>query len=222
MSMPLILCIVLGVLVLIAGAAVVVVVTNGDDTAPIADSDDGTDEQPGESASPEEFLVQGTGPVVVEVYLDFRCEHCARFHENNHDRLVTETAAGTITVHYRPIAILDGQSMGDYSVRAVNAAACAGEQGAYVDYAAILLTSTPPMGSPGPDDAELIAAGEPLGLGDEFASCVTTGKYLDWVADSSQQALDSGLAGVPHVTIDGQIVMAPIELFSQELDKALQ
>lgn len=218
MSMPLILGIVLGVLVLIAGGLVVVVVTNGDDTAPITDSD----EKSGESASPEEYLVQGTGPVDVEVYLDFRCDHCARFHENNHDRLVTEAAAGTITVHYRPVAILDSQSMGDYSVRSANAAACAGEQGSYVDYAAILLTMTPPLGSPGPDDAELIAVGEQLGLGDGFATCVSNGGYVNWVVDTSQQALDSGLAGVPHVTIDGEVVNAPIDMFGMELDAALR
>ena len=225
--MPLVLCIVLGVLVLIVGAAVVVVLSNGDESAPIADSDSDSssdsDAGRGDSDAPDDHLVQGTGPVVVEVYLDFMCDHCSDFHTASHDRIVTEAAAGTITVHYRPIALLDSWSAGsDYSTRAANAAACAAVEGAFNEYATILLTTVPTMGSTGLDDSELSGVGSQLGLSSEFESCVTSGKYKGWVADTTQKAMDSGVAGVPHVTIDGELLASPTLEFGPKLDAALK
>ncbi|GAA4897146.1 thioredoxin-like protein [Stackebrandtia albiflava] len=186
--------------------------TSGDDT-PTGTSD---------VTAVEQGLTEGTGDVEVVVYLDFMCTHCADFHEAHAQRLTEEAGRNSIIVIYRPVALLDSWSAGgDYSTRAAAASACAAEEDGFTEYAAALLADVPAEGTAGLDDAALAALGEQTGLGSGFTDCVMAGTYRVWAQDVTASATEAGVAGIPHVTIDGVVVDMAVQEFGTALDAAL-
>ncbi len=202
----------LSVVVLGAGIFVVVFFANGgDDDSVTAD---------GDPAIVERGLVYGDGPVQVDVYLDYSCGHCRDFDAANNARLATEAAAGTITIVFHPMGMLDSYSSDNYSTRAAAASACAAAEGGFVEYSTMLLTTMPEMSS-SHDNATLAGFGDYSNLSEDFADCVQQETYRDWVADVTGQAMAEGVVAVPYVLIDGVQFEGQIHEFDEELDEAL-
>ena len=70
-------------------------------------------------------LPVGTGPVTVELYLDFLCPACRQFDAAARPVLDEYLADDAIELVYRPIAILDRVTTTEFSTRAASAAGCA-------------------------------------------------------------------------------------------------
>src|SRR5690606_2366605 len=104
-------------------------------------------------------LPVGSGPVTVEVYLDFLCPHCADFEAAAGPVLREYVADGTATVVYRPVAILDRNTTTEYSTRAAAAAACAAGSDQLAGFVAAMLENQP-LGQPaGLTDDQIVALG---------------------------------------------------------------
>jgi len=112
------------------------------------------------SGSPIQFPVNPPGVLDIRLYVDYLCDDCAVFTEQNIESLTAWADAGSATVEFHPIALNTSKSAGSqFSLRAANAAGCVANYAPddFVAFHLALLDAQPAEGSEGPDDAELIA-----------------------------------------------------------------
>jgi protein-disulfide isomerase len=144
-------------------------------------------------------------PVTVELYEDFLCPACRQFEEAAGSELRELAAEGTVRVVYRPFAFLDGYSTTRYCTRALNAAACAADQGRFVEMHDQLFRAQPPEGGPGLSDDRLVALGQGAGAdSDDFAACVNDLRYERWTQQATDAASKAGVVQTPTVVVNGQ------------------
>lgn len=149
-------------------------------------------------------LPVGSGPVTVEIFSDFMCPACAQFDQMVRPVLADYLADDTITLVYRPIAIMDRATTTNYSTRAAAAAGCAADGGAVDEFFEALMTGQPSGSETGYSDDEIIEIGTTVGLDPEtFGQCVQDGTYRDWVRQSTNDSSDRGVPGTPTVFVDG-------------------
>jgi protein-disulfide isomerase len=151
----------------------------------------------------------GTGPVTIDVYLDFMCPICKRFEDGAKDTLAKLVADNKATIVYHPISILDEQSSTRYSTRSSNASGCAADAGKFVDYANTLYENQPPEGGAGLADDKLIDLAGQAGIdAGPFGECVRAKKYESWVDRLTERAIQRGVTGTPTVYVNGKQVQA--------------
>jgi protein-disulfide isomerase len=149
-------------------------------------------------------------PVTVDLYEDFLCPACARFEDAAGPELREMAAEGRVRVVYRPFAFLDGYSTTRYSTRALNAAACAADEGRFVEMHDRLYRVQPPEGGPGLSDDRLVAVGAAAGAtGDEFEECVRDLRYERWTEQATDAASKDGVVQTPTVLVNGQPLAEP-------------
>jgi protein-disulfide isomerase len=83
-----------------------------------------------------------------------------------------------ISLVYHPLGFLDRLSITRYSSRASAASGCASDGGRFVEYKDARFANQPPEGGPGLSDEQLVELGAAVGLGADFARCVSGGAYL--------------------------------------------
>ena len=149
-------------------------------------------------------LAAGTGPVTVEVYLDFQCPVCKQLEASVGPTIDQLVAQQKIKLVWHPLGFLDSLSTTDYSTRSASAAGCASDGGKLKSYGDALFAQQPPEGGPGLSDDTLIQIGETVGLTQpSFAQCVRDGKYGNWVAHVNDLAARRGVNGTPTVFVNG-------------------
>lgn len=151
--------------------------------------------------------------VSVELYEDFQCPGCRSFEAASGEFLKQQVEAGEIAITYRPFSFLDdlGGSPNEYSARATNMAICALDAGGVADYVTAhdyLYLNQPEEGTPGPEDADLIAAAESLGF-TGLDSCIKTEKFGRWIDDAKDAGGERGVSGTPTVYVGGEVVDNP-------------
>jgi protein-disulfide isomerase len=155
-------------------------------------------------------IVEGAGPVTVDVYLDFLCPHCKAFEQEANATLQRLASENKATVVYHPIAILDSASTTEYSTRSAASSGCAADQGKFVQYSTVLFDRQPAEGGPGLSDDELIQAAGSAGIVDpQFAQCVRNGTYKSWVTHTTDGASRAGVTGTPSVFVAGKQLAQP-------------
>lgn len=165
-------------------------------------------------------IVTGSGPVVVEEYMDFICPYCKVFHDEASALLARLVEEGRITLVQHPVAYLDRYSTNQYSTRASAAAACAADDGKFDVFTGVLFANQPAEGSAGPTDDELIRMGRDNGLSDAFARCVQDRRYVTWAGKVSTDASDAGVSGTPTVFVNGDKVQPSSASIVAAVDKA--
>lgn len=151
-------------------------------------------------------IVAGSGPVVVEDYIDFMCPHCKAFHDEASTTIAQLVSENKITFAQHPVAYLDGASTTQYSTRSSAASACASDAGKFQEYQDILFANQPAEGSAGLSDDQLISLGAQVGLGEEFSSCVKDKRYWTWAKKVSDDATKAGVTGTPTIFVNGKKV----------------
>jgi protein-disulfide isomerase len=149
-------------------------------------------------------IVTGSGPVVVEDYIDFICPHCRTFHDDTDAAIKQLVADNKITFVQHPVAYLDRFSSNKYSTRASAASACASDGGKFSEYVDVLFANQPPEGGTGPTDAQLIELGRSIGLDGSFEECVKSKRYVAWAGKVSDDATEAGITGTPTVFVNGK------------------
>jgi protein-disulfide isomerase len=151
------------------------------------------------------LAVAGTGPVRVEIYLDFLCPACKAFETTaaaTFDQLVSDNK---ITLIWHTLGFLDSRSTTHYSTRSAAAAGCASDFGQLKAYGNALFAAQPPEGSAGLSADQLIDLGGPAGLNSPaFAACVRDQKYKDWVGRVTNDAARRGVNATPTLFINGK------------------
>nr|WP_238354719.1 thioredoxin domain-containing protein [Kribbella sandramycini] len=133
----------------------------------------------------------------LEIYLDFRCPHCAEFEESTGgvvDKLVQD---GTATLTYWPLAFVNP----DASPRLANAFAAAAANGKALSYADEMYNDF----SKSWTTDQLLELGKQLGVGDaKFQEAVRQNTYGGWVESIGKAADARGVTGTPAVFVNGK------------------
>ncbi|MEH1017327.1 thioredoxin domain-containing protein [Micromonospora sp. CPCC 206060] len=155
-------------------------------------------------------LTVGSGPVTVELYLDYLCPACRAFEQDAGATLERLVADKRITLVYHPVAILDRYSTNAYSSRSAAGAGCAADAGKLTEYTEALYADQPAEGGPGHSDEQLVnlAAGASLPQ-DEFGQCLRENRYADWVTHVTDAMSARGVNGTPTVFVDGRQLPRP-------------
>jgi protein-disulfide isomerase/uncharacterized membrane protein YphA (DoxX/SURF4 family) len=169
----------------------------------------------GERAAPTArgtSLVHGTpwtvgrrdAPVVVEVFEDFTCHTCRRFHDEVEPSLAPLVENGTALVAYHPMP-----TKGDDGVRAAAAAACAYEVGAFSELRDALFAAQDALEPLNTRRLTRIAAS--AGIADPaFEKCVRARTYVGWVRERLDAGSRRGVVITPTVFVDNVLVRYPL------------
>jgi protein-disulfide isomerase len=163
---------------------------------------------PKRSADPTGGLTAGTGPVRVDVYVDYQCPPCSTFEAATQGVLTGYLSANRVTLSIHPVAFIDHRSKNRYATRAAAAVACAFEEDKLMEFHGHLLRNQPDEDTAGPTDDELVSAGRSLGLGTGFESCVLGQEKTGWVGRATSAAQSRGVSSVPAVYVNDQKVDA--------------
>jgi protein-disulfide isomerase len=147
-------------------------------------------------------------PVTVDLYEDLQCPNCQAFEAANGATLAQLVAAGTVQLHYHPMAFLDSRANQNYSTRALNAAAAvlnAAGPDAFQKFHDLLFAHQPPETGPGLTDDQLISYASQAGAtGTTVADQIRHLTYGDWVKNVTDQASKDGVTGTPTVLVGGK------------------
>ncbi len=151
--------------------------------------------------------------VHIDIYLDFRCPHCAEFEESTGgvvDKLVQD---GRATLTYWPLAFVNP----DASPRLANAFAAAAANGKALSYADEMYGDF----SKSWTTDQLLDLGRQLGIGDaKFQQAVRDNTYGGWLDTVSKAADDRGVTGTPTVYVNDKQLEAN-QLTADGLQKAV-
>jgi protein-disulfide isomerase len=181
------------------------VVASGSPSAP-ASASAPTSADPPRQADFREGLVVGSGPVRVDVYVDYQCPPCGTFESATGSVLEGYLASDRIALSIHPVAFIDRRSRNEYSTRTAAAMACAYEEDKVLEFHGYLLRNQPEEDTFGPTDRELIRAGRSLGMGSAFEECVDGKRNLEWAARATSTAKDRGVSSVRAVYVNNRKV----------------
>lgn len=137
-------------------------------------------------------------PVVVEIYEDFMCPHCANFEADASEMIKEATEAGTARFVYYPVTLTN---FGQPSVEAANAYACAEREGKGLQLHDALYLE----GGSQWNDEQLVALGESVGLESaEFQSCVEDLEFEDWVHSMDSSDASRQIQQTPTIFVNNE------------------
>jgi protein-disulfide isomerase len=150
-------------------------------------------------------------PVTLQVYADYQCPHCRSFATTIEPQLIADyVATGDVRIEYLDFTVVGVPSVDALpddsleSVQAAEAAMCAAEQDAYVDYREALFAGDMQPNSGAFSNENLVTMARDLDLDvDGFSDCLETGVYEDAVIGFVLQAIDRGVQGTPSFSING-------------------
>jgi len=166
---------------------------------------------PGPSKGPED------APVVLVEFSDFQCVYCRKFWQETLPRIEEHyVRSGKVRFLYRHLAIL-----GEASVLAAQAAACAHDQGRFWEYHDGLFRENSPLAF---TTSRLKRYASQSGLDERaFTGCLDSGKHAERVEAETILGRALGANGTPAFLINGQLLIGayPFEVFQQALDASL-
>ena len=147
-----------------------------------------------------EFNSELTGVPVVDIWEDFQCPACAQFEALNSTYIESVIVEKKAKVIFHPLSFL-----GPESIRAANAAACASDEGKYLEYHDFLYRNQPAENSGKWTNAYLIAGGVAVGISSaEFGACINDSKYGGWVQSIATDGGKKGIDSTPSVFVNGK------------------
>lgn len=168
---------------------------------------------PANAAGSAIVVGSATAPVTVDLYEDFQCPNCKAFEDATGSTLAQLISDGTVQAHYHGMAFLDTSANGQYSTRALNAAAVvvatAGPE-AFQTFHDLLYAHQPAEGGSGLTDAQLVQYAAQAGAaGSSVEQDIRDLTYGDWVKTATDQASKDGVTSTPTVLVDGQKLANP-------------
>ncbi|MBI1818201.1 MAG: thioredoxin domain-containing protein [Deltaproteobacteria bacterium] len=172
--------------------------------------------------SPPIIQVPGTGPsrgpanapVTIIEFSDFQCPYCGRAEQTVEQ--VLSTYKDKVRLVYRDYPL----SFHEHAQRAAEAAHCAGDQGKYWEYHALLFKNQTAL-----EDTNLEQYAADLQLDkDKFKQCLDDGKYAAQVAKEVEVGNSVGVSGTPAFFINGRFLSGalPFESFKEIIDEILK
>lgn len=137
----------------------------------------------------------------IDIWEDFQCPVCQRFEATNNDYINTIVKAGKAKVVFHIMSFIGAES-----VTAAAASACAADAGKFLEFHRALYVNQPSTENSGQwTDPTLIILGGTAGItSKDFASCVSSGKYLNWTKSVEANAAKKGINATPTVFVNGK------------------
>ena len=157
-----------------------------------------------------------TNPVEIKIYIDYQCPICAIFELPNYEQLENWVSTGAATMEIHPLSFLDGRgSPNAFSSRAANASLCVADYSPdnFFAYNTRLFQSQPAEGASGPENSELIAFAQEVGVTntEEVSNCINTKMFGSFIKDATERALSEPIpgtqqtvTGTPAIFVNGQ------------------
>jgi protein-disulfide isomerase len=140
-----------------------------------------------------------TARVLVDMYGDYQCPYCHRFHAEVGQTIASLVRAGTIRFAFHTYAFI-----GPESVAAASAAECAGDEGRYFSMFEQLYNKEYPENSGGLTTEELIAMARAAGVTRASTMhCIRSGTYATWVRKVTDEGTAHGVTGTPMIFVNG-------------------
>jgi len=159
-------------------------------------------------------------PVTIVEFLDLLCPFCARFAAETLPTLEERyVKTGKVRMVFRFFVI-----PGEPEELAAEAALCAAEQGAFMEFHDILLAKTR-AGEPLRTAAALKVLAADLGLDTEaFARCLDSHRYAGMIERDVDEALSLGVKGTPTFFIEGRKLegVVPFEELQRLIEEGLR
>ena len=157
-----------------------------------------------------------TGVPVVDIYEDFQCPVCAQFTQLNGPYIESLIAEKKATVVYHTLSFL-----GPESVNAANAAACAADEGKFLEYHRLLMMNQKQENSGAWSNNFLASLGQTAGItSQKFSSCVNKGDYVGWVSNVAAAGANANVNSTPTVFVNGKEIDRNSEYFNADKFKA--
>ena len=148
---------------------------------------------------------------VIDIYEDFQCPICAQFEATQGSYIESLITAKKATVVFHTLSFL-----GPESVAAANAGACAADEDKFLQYHSALYATQPKENSGAWSNSALAAVGPLVGIKTQkFTSCVTGGKYADWVGNVAAEGAKKNVNATPTVFINGKEIDRKTEYFDR-------
>ena len=171
----------------------------------VATNDTETEINIAKVGSSDKTLGNPNAPVTLVMYEDFQCPWCGKFVEESETTLRnTLVKEGKVQLVYRDFAFL-----GTESVKAAEAARCAGDQNKFWEYHDYLYSNQNGENQGNFSDDRLKSFAVTIGLNNTtFDRCLDTDKYAAAVASSRVEGNKSGVRGTPtgFILKNGKVV----------------
>jgi protein-disulfide isomerase len=153
-------------------------------------------------------------PITVVEFSDFQCPYCKRFHQDTYQSLL-DAYPGQIRFVYRNLPLT---SIHPDAMSAAVASLCANEQNVYWDYHDKLFAGD----ALGRDVYVQYATDLNLNT-EEFAACLDSGKFDDFIQEDMDFAFNLGVQSTPTFFINGLAIVGaqPLTSFQTIIDKEL-
>jgi protein-disulfide isomerase len=144
----------------------------------------------------------------IDIWEDFQCPACRDFEAINNEyvkKIIVEKKAKVV---YHPLTFIgERSSLGfNESIIAANAAACAMDEGKFIDMHEILFQNQAATENSGKWTKEfMISLGNKIGLTSmKFQNCVTGGNYALWTESVSSYAAVKNVNSTPTIFVNGK------------------
>lgn len=148
-------------------------------------------------------------PVTITIFEDLRSPDSKAFDEEYHATFASLLTTGQVRLHYRLVTASDQTYAGSGSKVAANAAACAQDQGRFVQFVQQIWNHQPDPHDDGLASQHLMKglakkAGK-ITMG-KFEPCLEQGDHDGWVKQSQDDFAAQHLGDVPVVQVNGKTV----------------
>ena len=148
------------------------------------------------------------GAPTLDLYEDFQCPICGRFEKEQGAQVAAMARAGDIKLVVHMMSFLDTNLGNDASVRSAAAAACAADQGKFLDYHGVVYANQPSQEGAGYTDADLMGFATKAGLSGSaltaWTSCFDAKKHIGYANDVETAAEKAGVFSTPTVKLNGR------------------
>ncbi|MFM8921199.1 MAG: DsbA family protein [Candidatus Nanopelagicaceae bacterium] len=147
------------------------------------------------------FNKELTGVPKIDIWEDFQCPVCRNFEAVNAKQIKEWIDAKKATVVFHPLSFIGAES-----AYMANAAACAADEGKFLQYHEALYVNMASSENSGKwTPSSLVDLGNQLGIsGSKFEGCVNEGQYQDWVNNVAADGSKRNVNSTPTVFINGK------------------
>ena len=220
------------VIAVIAVIAVIVVSNNGTKTNGNGDLPPVTVSDESFAGIPQQTKILGNPDALRLVeYGDYQCSVCKKTQDTVIPTLIQKyVATGALSFEFHDYLVIDknlestkGSDYDHESLRAAEAAMCAGDQGKYWPYHASLYQNWTGEGVGDFSESRVKDLAAKLNLDtDAFNKCLDSNKYEDEVKQQDSDATAAGINATPTFVINGQQVKgSSVDEYSQAIDGIL-
>lgn len=148
----------------------------------------------------------------IDIYEDFQCPVCARFAGIQGVTIEKAIEEKKAKVVFHVLSFL-----GTESILAANAAACAADEDKFLAFHKAFYTNQPTENAGAINATFLKSLGAAVGIDSaEFATCVDTGGYSDWVRNVAEAGAKANVNSTPTIFVNGKEIDRNTEYFNVE------